>query len=133
MGTYYIPRNLKGNSRILYIFTIKSLIYTAIGAGIGLVLYFIFATMLQIKPLGIGLLAIFAVSGFAIGTIKIPRFAGIPFTKNIAGDSLDEIIKRYLLFKSNRKVYSYAVPKDEVVHETNDLLKKFTGITKEDK
>ena len=32
MGTYYIPRNYKGETRILYIFTVKSLITTAIGA-----------------------------------------------------------------------------------------------------
>ena len=35
MGTYYIPRNYRGESRILYIFTVKSLITTAVGAGIG--------------------------------------------------------------------------------------------------
>ena len=32
MGTYNIPRNLKGETRLLYIFSIKSLITTAIGA-----------------------------------------------------------------------------------------------------
>ena len=35
MGTYYIPRNVKGETRILYIFTVKSLITTAVGALIG--------------------------------------------------------------------------------------------------
>ena len=35
MGTYYIPRNYKGETRFLYIFTVKSLISTAIGAVIG--------------------------------------------------------------------------------------------------
>ena len=45
MGTYYIPRNYRGESRILYIFTVKSLITTAIGATAGGILYFIFANM----------------------------------------------------------------------------------------
>ena len=36
MGTYYIPRNVKGESRILMVFSVKGLIYTAIGAAIGL-------------------------------------------------------------------------------------------------
>ena len=31
MGTYYIPRNYKGETRILNIFTVKSLISTVIG------------------------------------------------------------------------------------------------------
>ena len=30
MGTYYVPRNYKGESRILYIFTTKSLITTGV-------------------------------------------------------------------------------------------------------
>ena len=41
MRTYEIPRNYKGESRILYIFSTKALIYTIIGMGIGLIFYFI--------------------------------------------------------------------------------------------
>ena len=32
MGTYYLPRNVKGENRILFIFTTKSLIWT-VAAG----------------------------------------------------------------------------------------------------
>ena len=42
MGTYNIPRNVKGEGKILYVFSTKALIYTFIGAAIGGVLYFIF-------------------------------------------------------------------------------------------
>ena len=42
MGTYKIPRNVKGESRILYVFSIKALIYTSITGAIGLVFYMIF-------------------------------------------------------------------------------------------
>lgn len=113
MGTYTIPRNLKGETRILYIFSVKSLITTAAGALIGLVFYFIFATLLGIQALGVTLLAIFALLGFGIGSIKIPTLSGLPFTKKIGGESLDEIIKRYILFKMNRKSYSYSITKEE--------------------
>ena len=41
MRTYEIPRNYKGESRILYIFSTKALIYTIAGMGIGLIFYFI--------------------------------------------------------------------------------------------
>lgn len=34
MGPYYIPRNVKDEGRILFIFTGKSMIYTVIGAVI---------------------------------------------------------------------------------------------------
>ena len=47
MGTYYIPRNVKGETRILYIFTIKALITTGAGAMIGVIFYFIFSIHLH--------------------------------------------------------------------------------------
>ena len=52
MGSYYIPSNkLKGESRILYIFTAKSLIYTGVGGLIGLIFYLIFFTHHKILPM----------------------------------------------------------------------------------
>lgn len=107
MATHYIPRDVKGEGRILYIFSNKSLITTGCGGLIGVVLYFIFAKALGLTPLGIILLALFAFIGFAIGTFKIPQITGMPFTKNVAGDSIDEIIVRFFKFKMNRKIYTY--------------------------
>ena len=42
MATHMIPRNTKGEGRILYIFSTKAIIYMAIGLVIGLPFYFIF-------------------------------------------------------------------------------------------
>ena len=42
MSTHYIPKDLRGETRILIIFTVKSLITTAIFGGIGCIFYFIF-------------------------------------------------------------------------------------------
>lgn len=106
MGTYNIPRNLRGESRILIIFSVKSLISTAIGALIGAIFLFIFS-LLGLKIVGIIIMAIFALIGYAMGTFKIPTLAGLPFTKKIGGESLDEIIKRYIKFRMNRKIYTY--------------------------
>ncbi len=107
MATHYIPRDVKGEGRILYIFTNKSLITTGGGGLIGVILYFIFGKLLGFTALGIILLVIFALIGFAIGTFKIPQITGMQFTKNIAGDSIDEIIVRFFKFKMNRKIYTY--------------------------
>lgn len=106
MGTYNIPRNLRGESRILIIFSVKSLITTAIGALIGAIFLFIFS-LLGLKIVGIIIMALFALIGYAVGTFKIPTLAGLPFTKKIGGESLDEIIKRYIKFRMNRKIYTY--------------------------
>jgi hypothetical protein len=106
MGTYYIPRNYKGETRILYIFTVKSLITTAVGAMIGAIFFAIFSAM-SMKMVGIILLAIFAVIGWAVGALKIPTIVAIPITKKIGGEPLGEIIIRYIKFKKNRKIYTY--------------------------
>ena len=45
MGTYNIPRNVKGEGKILYVFSTKALIYTFIGAAIGGVLYLLSALL----------------------------------------------------------------------------------------
>lgn len=106
MATHYIPKNLKGETRILIIFSTKSLITTAICAAFGGLLMLIF-NAIGLKILGITLLIVFALLGYAIGTIKIPKITGLKFTKNVEGDSIDEIIVRYAKFKANKKVYSY--------------------------
>ena len=113
MGSYYIPSNkLKGESRILYIFTAKSLIYTGVGGLIGLIFYLIFSAC-GLKQIGIIILVILAVIGSGIGTIKFPSTGTGKIAKNVGGDSVDEVIKNYIIFKKNRKVYTYAVPREE--------------------
>lgn len=112
MGTYYIPRNYKGESRILYIFSVKSLITTAVGAGIGALFYGLF-TLLSLKTVGLVIMAIFAVIGYIIGAVKIPTIATIPLTKKIGGEPISEIIIRYFKFKKSRKIYSFYNTKEE--------------------
>ena len=45
MGTYEIPRNVKGEGRLLFIFSTKGIIFTAVGLVIGLPFYFIFSAL----------------------------------------------------------------------------------------
>lgn len=106
MGTYYIPRNLRGETRIFYIFTVKSLISTVCGVAFGLIFLFIFS-LLGMKMVGIIITAIFALIGYGVGAIKIPTLSGIPVTKKIGGEPLSEIITRWIKFKKNKKMYVY--------------------------
>ena len=39
----------------------------------------------------------------------------IKFTKNVAGDSIDDIIVRYFKFRMNKKIYTYLDTKEEEV------------------
>ena len=106
MGTYYIPRNVKGESRILYIFSVKSLITTLIGGVVGFVFYLIFV-ITGLDTLGWISIGLFGLIGFVVGTVKIPTLAGVPATKKIGGESIDQIILRYIKFKKTRKIYVY--------------------------
>ena len=82
MGTYQIPRNYRGESRILYIFTVKSLITTAVGAMVGSLFFLLFKS-LNMTPIGIGCMAFFAFVGFALGALKVPTIVMFPITKKI--------------------------------------------------
>lgn len=111
MGTYTIPRNYKGETRLLYIFTTKSLITTAIGALLGSIFLFIFMAM-GMKMVGVIIMAVFAIIGWMIGAVKIPTIAALPITKRIGGEPLGEIIIRYVKFKKTRKIYTYTKEED---------------------
>ena len=112
MGTYTIPRNLKGETRLLLIFSIKSLITTAIGAVIGALFYLIIAKGFGQNTAGLIILGIFGLIGFGVGTIKIPTISGLPITKKIGGESIDEIIIRLFKFRMAKKKYAYFITKE---------------------
>lgn len=112
MGTYYIPRNYRGESRILYIFTVKSLITTAVGAMIGSLFFLLFKAM-NMTPIGLIIMAFFAFVGFAVGALKIPVIVAFPITKKIGGESIGEIIIRYVKYKQKRKIYTYTKEEDK--------------------
>lgn len=107
MGTYYIPRNVKGEGRILYVFSTKALIYTAAFAAVGLLFYFLF-TLLGLKIVGIVITAIFALIGFSIATFKIPETQNWEMTRKNGGQNIDDVIMRAIKFKMRKnKIYVY--------------------------
>ena len=115
MGTYNLPRNVKGEGRILFIFSNKSLITTCVGAAIGLVFYIIFKLM-KLTMIGVILVLVFAVLGYSVGMFKMPDSNVLEITRKTGGENLDDIIKRYIKFKKNkRKLYVYT--KEENLNE----------------
>ncbi len=128
MGSYYIPSNkLKGEGRILYIFTTKSLIYTASGALIGLIFYAIL-NALGVGTVGIIMMVILALLGYGIGTIKFPSAGNNKIAKNVGGDSIDEVIVNYIKFKKNKKIYTYSIPREEPDYNAvSSTLNAFKG------
>lgn len=112
MGTYNLPRDVKGEGRILFVFSTKALIYSTIGAAVGLPVYLIFS-ILNLNIVGIIAILLFALIGFVIGTFKVPEIPSIKATKDVGGENIDEVIKRFIKFKSqHNKVYVYEREKD---------------------
>ncbi len=112
MRTYEIPRNYKGEGRILYIFSTKALIYTCVGAGIGLLFYFLLK-MLGFSTVGLIITVIFGAIGFAIGTLKVPESNSFKITKMTGGENIDDVILRWIKFKKNgNKIYVYKEEED---------------------
>lgn len=115
MGPYNIPRNVKDEGRILFIFTGKSMIYTVVAAAIGFIFYLIIAAF-GAKMIGMIVIAIFAVIGFCIGTFKVPDLGAFAFTKKVGGENIDDVIIRAIKFKkANNRIYTY-----EIEEETKD-------------
>lgn len=114
MGTYNLPRNVKGEGRILFVFTGKSLIYTVVAGGIGLIFYFLFSAF-NLHMVGIGITALFALIGFMVGTFKVPNLPKFEFTKKTGGENIDDIIKRAIKFRTKgKKIYIY---KEEIEND----------------
>lgn len=112
MGTYNIPRNVKGESRILMVFSVKGLIYTAIGAGIGLLFYFLLS-MFNLTYVGFAFILFFGLIGFIIGTFKVPETTAFKFTQKVGGENIDNVILRAIKFKLNKnKIYVYGIEED---------------------
>lgn len=107
MQIHEIPRNYKGESRILYVFSMKALAYTGIGAAIGLIFYLIFK-LLGMTMIGIGFVIILGGIGFCIGTFKMPDSKKFKLTEKTGGEAIDDVIKRWINFKRGKnKIYVY--------------------------
>ena len=112
MGTYNIPRNVKGEGRILYIFSTKALIYTFVSAAIGGIFYLILDAI-GLSMIGLIIVAIFGLIGFCIGTFKVPKIRMIKSINDISGENIDEIIKRYIKFKNKKQKRYILFTKEE--------------------
>ena len=106
MGTHLIPRDLKGEGRILF-FSYKALLYTIIGLVPGYIFYFIF-NLIGLSVVGIVIMCIFALIGFSIGTFKMPNTKSFEITKKTGGEKIDEILLRLFKFKMKKnRIYVY--------------------------
>ena len=122
MGTYNLPRDVKGEGRILFIFSAKALVYTAIGGALGLPFYLIFS-ILSMNIVGLIIIALLGLVGFIIGTFKVPESANFKITQKTGGENIDDVIRRGIKFKMQKNriyVYENETDQDEEKEEAKD-------------
>ena len=143
MGMYEIPRNTKGEGRILYVFSTKALIYTVGGILLGIVFRWLLnligsvATFAAgvLNGIGIALIILFALIGFALGTFKVPQMDKFEITRKAAGINLDTVVKEYIKFHFKKdKYYTYNTKdlvREEIEREEKEKTEKNEKARKE--
>ena len=108
--SYYVPSSAKGESRILYIFTIKSFLTTLAGMFVGVIIYFIAKMFAEISVIAmIAMVVPPGVVGFAIGALKIPDVPLMGPLQKAGGEKLMDILGRLITFPGRKKLYIYGI------------------------
>ena len=105
-NTYTVPRSAKGESRILYIFTVKSLISTIGFAAIGAIPCLLLSSI-GLKIPGIIVLVIFAAIGYGMAMLTIPDAPVMGKLRKAGGEKLGDIVWRTVTFSKRKKIYLY--------------------------
>ena len=106
-GSYFVPRSVKGESRILFIFTVKSFILTIVFGLIG-VLIWILGSKIGLSLMG-GLIAVIITGGigYVIGAVNIPDAPVMGPLRKAGGENIFDILIRLILFRRKKKIYVY--------------------------
>ena len=91
--SYMIPRDTKGEGKILMIFSKKSLLWTIACGFVGVVTIYPICIVLGFKLIGLVGILLFGLIGFIIGTCKIPESQNFEIFRKTGGENIDEIMK----------------------------------------
>lgn len=107
-NSYMIPRNTKGEGKILMIFSKKSFLWTIGCATVALVTIYPICAILGATLIGMLIVLLFGLIGFGIGSLKIPNSQNFEIFRKTGGEDVDEILIRLLKFKKGgKRVYLY--------------------------
>lgn len=111
--SYMIPRDTKGEGRILMIFSKKSFLWTIACAGVGLVTIYPICAIFGASLIGMIGILLFGLIGFIIGSLKMPNSQNFEILRKTGGEDIDEILIRLINFKKGgKKVYLYTGGKE---------------------
>ena len=110
--TYGVPRSAKGESRILYIFTIKSLAITIAFGGVGFLIMSLLGDIVGLVPKLI-VTGLLGGIGYVIGAAKIPDSPMMGPLQKAGGEEILSIIIRMLTFGKKKKLYIYGLTREK--------------------
>ena len=106
--SYMIPRDTKGEGKILMIFSKKSFLWSIGFALLGLITIYPISAILGNTLIGIGGVLFLGLIGFIISTFKMPNSQNFEILRKTGGEDIDEILIRLFKFKKGgKKVYLY--------------------------
>lgn len=108
-NSYYVPRSVKGESRILYIFTVKSFIATLVFGLIGAGIWFLitsFGGTVELVP-GLIIVGVCGGIGYALSTLVIPDVPFMGPLRKAGGENIGAMIWRIITFRKRKRIYLY--------------------------
>ena len=112
--SYMIPRDTKGEGRILMIFTKKSFLWTIGCAFVGAITIYPIFAILNMSLIGMKGILLFGLIGLGIGSLKMPNSNNFEILRKTGGEDVDEILIRLFKFKrGGKKLYLYTGGKED--------------------
>ena len=106
--TYFVPRSVKGETRLLVIFSVKSFIFTVAVGLIGAGIWYIGSTFFGMGLIpGLVVTGIFGGIGYMLGAAKIPDSPIMGSFQKAGGEYISDILYRFITFKNRKKIYLY--------------------------
>lgn len=123
--SYYVPRSAKGETRILYIFTVRSFVTTLILGGIGAAIAFLIKGIYDLSIFAmIAIILPCAAIGFGIGALTIPDSPLMGPLQKAGGENVLDILIRLASFGSKKKLYIYGLNRKIITSEEKNIKKK---------
>lgn len=114
-GAYFVPRSVKGETRLLFIFTVKSFVLTIAFGLIGVLIWFLLGNFMEVSlVVGLILVGITGAVGYVIGAVTIPDSPVMGPLRKAGGENISDILLRLIAFRGKKKIYLYNYKRNEI-------------------
>lgn len=129
--SYTVPRSAKGESRILYIFTLKSFGITLLFGILGFIIIYSIGKVADVGlVIKVIVTAISGGLGFIIGSAKIPDSPIMGPLQKAGGEEVSDILLRLIFFKNKSKIYLYGLTREKNEVKIDDKDKKTGALSR---